>query len=479
LDSDHNAYVTGTTSSALFPITPGAFQTTRGGGADAFVTKLNPTGTALIYSTYLGGIAEDDGFAIAVDSTGNAYLTGDTTSANFPTTAGAFQTTRPGGFDAFVTKLSADGSALVYSTYVGGSLEDDGGSIAVDAAHNAYLTGDTTSTNFPTTPGAFQTTLAGGFDAVVTELNSTGSALVYSSYLGGSLDDFGTGIAMDSAGNAYLAGDTLSANFPTTADAFQTALAGSNDSFLTEFNPDGTALVHSSYLGGGLDDFAFGITLDSLGNPYLAGATRSANFPTTTGAFQTTLNGTEDGFVSKFAFVDFSLAASAFSPSTVSAGGSSTATVDATAIGGFSNPIALSCSVQPSPALAPHCSVPNSVNPGASATLTVTTTGPSAGVLPSKPGSGPLYALWLPLLGLALAGFGFDSQKGKGKNGRIPATMLVCLLFVGLVFAAACGGGGSNNGGGGGTPPGAYTVTVTATSSGSLAHSTTSTLTVR
>jgi len=474
VDAGGNAYVAGSTKSTTFPTTTGAFQTTLGGNFDAFVTKLSSAGSSLIYSTFLGGSAEDDAFAIALDASGNAYLSGDTISAHFPTTAGAFQKTLGGNFDAFAAKLNADGSALIYSTYLGGSTEDEGFGIAVDAAGNAYLTGDASSADFPTTPGAFQTTIGGGFDAFVTELNTSGTALVYSTYLGGSLDDFGISVVVDSGGNAYLAGDTTSTDFPTTPDAFQTALGGGNDNFITEVNTDGTALVHSSYLGGSLDDFAFGFTLDSLGNPYLAGSTQSSNFPMTAGALQTTLNGIADGFVSKFAFVDFSLTASAFSPSTVSPGGSSTATVDLAAVGGFSDPIALSCSVQPSPALAPKCSVPNSANPGTSVALTVTTTGQTAGILRSGSGSRPLYALWLPLLGLTVVGVGFTSQQRK--KGKIPAAMLECLAVAALVFVVACGGG--NHGGGDGTPPGTYTVTVLATSSGFLAHSTTTTLTV-
>src|SRR5205807_1572641 len=193
----------------------------------------------LSYSTYLGGSDFDAAGGIAVDSAGNAYVTGDTSSANFPTTPGAFQTTYGGGnADAFVTKLNPTGSALIYSTYLGGSGEEGGKGIAVDSAGNAYVTGDTSSANFPTTPGAFQATSGGGnFDAFVTKLNPTGSALIYSTYLGGSGEEEGQGIAVDSAGNAYMAGVTGATNFPTTPGAFQTANGGNDVASIATIPP--------------------------------------------------------------------------------------------------------------------------------------------------------------------------------------------------------------------------------------------------
>src|SRR5438477_4149011 len=196
VDSLGSAYVTGTTSSTNFPTTPGSFQTAFGGGsADIFVTKLNAIGSALVYSTYLGGSGSEGGApGIAVDSLGNAYVTGGTASTNFPTTPGAFQTTLGGGTDAFVTKLNATGSALLYSTYLGGSGGEGGMfRIALDTVGNAYVVGHTSSTNFPTTPGAFQTALVGNVSAYVTKLNATGSALLYSTYLGGSTIKIGGG----------------------------------------------------------------------------------------------------------------------------------------------------------------------------------------------------------------------------------------------------------------------------------------------
>jgi hypothetical protein len=314
VDSSGDAYVTGATPSTSFPTTVGAFQTTGGGGT--FVTKFNPSGTGLVYSTYLGPAT---GYGIAVNSAGDAYITGATSNPNFPTTPGAFQTTFPdplGGTSAFVTELNATGSALVYSTFLGSAgplvgigtaLGGEATGIALDSAGDAYVTGYTYTTTFPTTAGAFQTTAGfssanpGDENAFVTELNPSGSALVYSSYLGGSSHDVGTGIAVDSAGEAYLTGYTTSNNFPTTAGAFQTALAGTTNAFVTKVNAGGKALVYSTYLGGSGQDGGSGIAVDSGGNAYITGATSSTNFPTTATPFQTTNAGAAVG--GKDAFV--------------------------------------------------------------------------------------------------------------------------------------------------------------------------------
>ncbi|HLN29733.1 MAG TPA: SBBP repeat-containing protein [Gemmataceae bacterium] len=298
VDGRGNAYLTGS-AGANFPTTAGAFQVTLAGSADAFVTKLTTSGTGLVYSTRLGGSGGGAGASIAVDSAGNAYVTGSA-GANFPTTAGAFQITLAGSAGAFVTKLNAWGTALVYSTYLGGTtstgtLAQYGTGIAVDSAGNAYITGATSASNFPTTPGAFQTTPGSGF---VTKLNSAGSALVYSSYFVSG----GLGIALDTYGNAYVTGYTGSSNFPTTANAFQTTLGGSNgNAFVTEMNDSGSALVYSTYLGGSGGDQGNGIALDSAGNFYVAGEA-TPTFPTTAGAYQTTYSGgAGDAFVAKFA----------------------------------------------------------------------------------------------------------------------------------------------------------------------------------
>jgi hypothetical protein len=290
VDSSGSAYVTGLTGSPDFPTTSGAFQTALGGSGDAFVTKLDPDGTTLVYSTYLGGRDFDSGYGIAVDSSGSAYVTGDTSSSEFPT-ASAFQSALGGSGDAFVTKLDSMGSTLLFSTYLGGSNLEHGAGIAVDSSGSAYVTGRTFSADFPTTSGAFQTALAGRGNAFVTSLDSTGSTLVYSTYLGGSTEDEGYGIAVDSSGSAYVTGLTVSTNFPTTAGAFQTTPAGGTDAFVTKLNPSGSGLVYSSCLGGNSTDEGFGIAVDLSGSAYVTGLTGSPNFPTTAGASQTTFGG--------------------------------------------------------------------------------------------------------------------------------------------------------------------------------------------
>jgi hypothetical protein len=306
------AYVTGETSSSSpgFPTTPGANQTANAGNKDVFVTKLAPAGNSLVYSTYLGGGGNDYGEGIALDSGGNAYVTGYT-GGNFPITTGAFQTSFQGGtYDAFVTKLSPDGSSLVYSTYLGGENNDEGYGIALDSGGNAYVTGYTSSNSspgFPTTPGTYQTDNAGNSDAFVTKLASAGNALVYSTYLGGEGYDSGWDIAVDSGGNAYVTGHTSSSSpgFPTTLGAYQTASAGDYDAFVTKLAPTGNSLVYSTYLGGEDMDYGFGIAVDSGGRAYVTGGTYSSSpgFPTTPGAYQMANAGPPNGdaFVTKLA----------------------------------------------------------------------------------------------------------------------------------------------------------------------------------
>ena len=294
VDSSGCAYVTGSTSSSNFP-TQGAIQSSNAGSSDVFVTKLNTDGSALVYSTYLGGTSYDNGSGIAVDSVGCAYVTGSTSSSNFPT-QGAIQSSNAGSSDVFITKLNTDGSALVYSTYLGGTSYDDGYGIAVDSSGCAYVTGDTSSEDFPT-EGAIQPSYSGKYDAFVTKLNTDGSALVYSTYLGGTSEDIGRGIAVDSSGCAYVTGNTYSEDFPTQG-AIQSSNAGSTDVFITKLNTDGSALVYSTYLGGASFEFGRGIVVDSSGCAYVTGYTYSENFPTQ-GAIQSSNAGSSDVFVTK------------------------------------------------------------------------------------------------------------------------------------------------------------------------------------
>jgi hypothetical protein len=276
----------------------------------------------LSYSTYLGGKRGDEALGIAVDSSGNAYVTGRTTSPDFPTVPGAFQRAlSKDNFIVFITKINSSGTAIDYSTYLGGSQSlrfgdsgDQGLAIAVDAAGSAYVTGETSSLDFPTTPGALRSTplvdpfIDNNTDAFVTKLNATGSALVYSTYLGGlhpgfeapvGSVDVGRSIAVDSDGNAYVAGQTDSADFPV-ANALQPRRLSVNSAFVSKLNPTGSALVYSTYLGGENGDTgASSIAADAVGNAYVAGTTRSAAFPVTANAFQSSLSGSSDAFVAK------------------------------------------------------------------------------------------------------------------------------------------------------------------------------------
>jgi len=304
VDGSGNAYVTGGTQSTNYDVTPGAFQTTREGWADAFVTKLNAAGTALVYSTYIGGSSAEEGRGIAVDGSGNAYVTGSTVSPDYDVTTGAFQTTKsttdPFERDVFVTKLNATGTALLYSTYIGGSDWDHGSGIAVDGSGYAYVTGETRSTDYDVTTGAFQTTKNGGvLDVFVTKLNAAGTALVYSTYIGGSSDNRGYGIAVDGSGNAYVTGYTNSTDYDVTPGAFQTTNEGGGDVFVTKLNATGTALVYSTYIGGSGYEVGYGIAVDGSGYAYVTGYTNSTNYDVTPGAFQTTNGGGQDVFVTK------------------------------------------------------------------------------------------------------------------------------------------------------------------------------------
>jgi hypothetical protein len=292
VDGSGNAYVAGVTDSVNFPTTVGAYQVAHNVSTSVgFAAKLNASGTALLYSTFIGGSADTSCSVVTIDSSGNAYLVGTTTSIDFPVTAGAFQTSAIAGSsqNAFVTKLNATGTALVYSTYLSGSASQYGQAIQVDSTGNAYVAGKTSSGNFPTTAGAYSRSLKGASNAFLTKLNASGSQVVYSTYLGGSGYDVGTQLVLDTSQNVYIVGETVSPDFPTTTGAYQQSTPGANvyQGFASKISADGSTLLASTYLGGATIPFqpntteVSGVTLDSASNVYVVGETYSPAFPTT------------------------------------------------------------------------------------------------------------------------------------------------------------------------------------------------------
>jgi uncharacterized protein (TIGR03437 family) len=303
IDAVGNAYVSGITASNNFPVTAGVLRPAFAGGAyDLFITKLNPAGTAAVYSTYLGGAGREVTDAnLAIDAAGNVYVTGETGSLDFPTTPNAFQPMLSGVSDAFASKLNPAGTALVYSTRIGGNAADTGLGIAVDAAGSAYVSGTTFSRNFPPGSTPLQPAFGGGeSDGFVVKLNAAGTALNYSTYLGGTSNEDAWAIAVDSGGIAHVVGTTTSPNFPVTQDALQTTYGGGDgDVFYARINATGSALAYSTYFGWTGFDEGFNLTLDASRNVYLIGAV-DAGFPTTPGAVRTTHGGGEgDAFVAR------------------------------------------------------------------------------------------------------------------------------------------------------------------------------------
>jgi len=296
VDDDGNAYVTGRTTSTDFPLV-NAFQPDQA-GRDCFVSKLSASGNGLLYSTYLGGGNDEQAFSIRLDTSGTAFVAGTTNSADFPT-QGPYQT-HQGDYDGFVARLNAAGNGLVYATYMGGTLRDEVQAIEVDSAGNLYATGLTESVDFPTA-NPFQADPGDAeYDAYVLKLNPAGSGLLYSTYLGGSIDDYAYAIAIDPLGSAYVSGVTGSTDFPTL-NGFQTD-QGDYDAFVTRVDPSGDVLVYSTYLGGTDLDYADGVALDLQGGLYIAGTTYSTDFPT-----QNPYQGdstVDDGFVVRLACTD-------------------------------------------------------------------------------------------------------------------------------------------------------------------------------
>jgi uncharacterized repeat protein (TIGR01451 family) len=303
VDGSNNIYISGTTGSTNFPTQGPAFPNNQG-LSDIFVTKINAAGSAIVYSTYVGGSGLDRSAGLAIDASGNTYVVGRVgdTSIDFPTTTGALAPTYRGGdFDGVVFKLNAAGNALIYSTFVGGEDNDSTEGIAVDSSGNAYITGGTRSSGFPVTSSGFQSFRAGDTDAYFSKLNSSGSAMLYSTMLGGISTDRGSGVVVDSAGNAYVAGYASSPDFPTQ-NAFQGFSGGSFDAFIAKIDPSASgaaSLLFSTYLGGVGDDKAYGIAIEGGGNSvYVTGQTSSNNFPVLS-PVQPAFGGSFDAFITK------------------------------------------------------------------------------------------------------------------------------------------------------------------------------------
>lgn len=311
VDSSGAVYLTGWTGSKDFPTTKDAYQTALAGRANAFVTKLSADGSELVYSTFLGGSGEDSATGIAIDSAGEACVSGSAHSSDFPL-KNALQSTNKftnGGTNGFVTKLTADGTGLVFSTYLGGSgnqgSQDYTSAIAVTPGGAVYVTGVTNSTDFYTSPEAFQFRNTSSYsNAFVTAISASGNAYIYSTYFGGNYREGGLGIALDSAGDAYLTGFSASPNFYTTKGAYQTTAAGGSTPFVAKFDPTGSKVLYSTLIGGasyyGGGDEGNAIVVDSLGEAYISGSVSIDNFPVTTGAYQAKRTGNPNAFVTKF-----------------------------------------------------------------------------------------------------------------------------------------------------------------------------------
>jgi hypothetical protein len=481
LDKNGNAYVVGSTTSTDFPTATLLPNETAGG----FVTELNSSGNALVYSTYLGAGSLDFASAVAVDSSGNAYVTGGTESPTFFTTAGVVQpkcgtdTNCNGGlYDAFVTVIKPMAAGLVYSTFLGGESRDEGLGIAVDGSDNAYVTGVTTSTQFPLGVARLFPTLKGSSDAFVSELNPTGTQLLNSTYLGGSGSELGLAIAVDTHQNAYITGVTGSTDFPT-ANPTQPNNKGQNDAFVTEFSTGGSSLAFSTYLGGSLNENTTasgaggslaGIAVDGAANIYVTGSTNSTDFPTVAAA-QTASHLNGDAFVVKYSSsgtgANFTITNGALTPTSGHSGASASATITATSQNSFNGAVTLACSVAPAVAKGPTCSFNNpSVTPppngSTTSTLNLATTTASARVEHPANHRSPriFYATLLPL-GISLLGAGFGSTGSRPR--KLFAFLMLGLALAGLLILPACSSS-SGGGGSGGTPTGTYTITVTGTS---------------
>jgi hypothetical protein len=299
VDSSGRAYVAGRTDSIDFPTTAQAFDRTFNGAIDAYVARLSATGSALEYSTYLGGTTTDVAYSIAVDPSQRAYVVGSTFSVNFPTTVGVVGGSYSGGTDGFAVRLSSTGSDLEYATFLGGTNLDRCAAVAVDLMGRLHVAGFTASSDFPTTPGAFDTSYNGGYwDTFALRLNSTGSALDFSTFVGGDNEDTPYAVAVDAADRTYVAGSTKSLDFPTSGAAVDPTHNGSDDAFVFRLNSTGSALEFSTFLGGSRSDGARSVATDASSRAYVTGSA-DLGFPVTAGAFDTSYNNAGDVFVTR------------------------------------------------------------------------------------------------------------------------------------------------------------------------------------
>ncbi|MHA2215475.1 MAG: Loki-CTERM sorting domain-containing protein [Candidatus Hodarchaeales archaeon] len=319
LDSSNNIIIAAETDSSNFPTTTGVYDETHNGDSEVVVAKLSTDGSNLIFSTFIGGTAFDEVTSITIDSSDNIFITGTTDSSDFPTTSNAYQQIKNGSTDSYVTKLSADGSNLEFSTFIGGNGNEWFPMIALDSQNNIIISGGTASSNFPTTPSALYSSPIGGSglnwppfgiickDLFISKFSTDGSELLYSSYLGGDGNEYVNAMILDSSDNIIITGATGSTDFPTSSNAYDKIYSGAsggdpnwiNDIFVTKIAADGSTVLASTYLGGsGSFEYGRGIELDDSNNIYLTGVTGSSNYPVTANALQPTIGGNDDSFIS-------------------------------------------------------------------------------------------------------------------------------------------------------------------------------------
>jgi len=307
IDSSGNVFIAGWTYSSNYPTTRRAYDRSHNGNADIFVSKFNNSLTTLMASTFIGGENEDEDPSLTIDSSGNVVVVGSTESPNYPTTEGAYDRSHNGGHDWFISKFNNRLKKLLASTFVGGSDEDRSSDLVIDSSGNILVIGWTRSPDYPTTPGAYDRSYNGGGeeegDVFVSKLDDSLTTLLASTFIGGSNEDSPDTLAIDSSGDVFVTGSTESSNFPVTADAYDTSINGDADGFVAKFDDSLTTLLASTFIGGSGDDGIRGLAIDSKGNVFIAGWTSSSNYPTTSGAYDTSFNGGreegQDIFVSK------------------------------------------------------------------------------------------------------------------------------------------------------------------------------------